>query len=77
MPSDIPFHEFKRYFKKYDVAVVRGKKHYLLRRVVNGVVHAYPFPVHKNKVPHVYLKGARKKLKLTPKEGVSNDEFLG
>ena len=45
-------------------------------RDVGAAVYSYPIPTHKPDVNDCYVKGVRKRLKLTPADGVSDKEFF-
>lgn len=56
----------------------RGRgSHTMFFRKIDGVVFSYPVPTHKPELNDCYVRGVRKKLKLTPKDGVSDSDFFG
>jgi hypothetical protein len=75
MASAIPFPEFKKRFRRWGFLVKSARKHYILVGEVDGKKDKYPFPMHNNEVLAVYGNAARKRFKLTPKDGVSNAQF--
>lgn len=76
MPSEISFNDFRRKFEHYGVVIFRKKKHWAMRKVVDGVPVTYMFAtIGGRRVDWVYVKAARKKFRLTPKDGVSDREF--
>jgi hypothetical protein len=56
----------------------RGRgSHTMFFRNIDGSVYSYPVPTHKPEINDCYVKGVRKKFKLTAKDGVSDAEFFG
>lgn len=58
----------------------RGKgSHTLFKRNIGGNVFSYPIPLGKKKdeIKDCYVKGIRKKFRLTPDDGVTDDDFFG
>jgi hypothetical protein len=75
-----PLKKLRRILKAYDAweDASRGKgSHTMFFRRVEGAVFSYPIPTHRSDVNDSYVKGVRKRLKLTPADGVSDDEFFG
>jgi len=55
----------------------RGKgSHTMYIREVDGKTYSYPIPNDKDVLP-CYVKGVRKKLRLLPENGVTDEEFFG
>jgi hypothetical protein len=55
----------------------RGKGgHTLFFKVFPEGVFSYPIPVRKDVLP-CYVKGCRKKFRLAPEDGVSDEDFFG
>lgn len=79
MCSPIKLIEFKRRFRKYGVSFGSGGKHLNMRREIGGIVYTFPFPTMKGgkRVLDVYERAARKKFRLMPKDGVSDEDFYG
>ncbi len=76
MASDIRLSDFKRKFETYGVSIVPGGKHLKMRKVIDGVVYTFPLPtIHGRLVKAVYIEKARARFKLTPDDGVSDEEF--
>ena len=54
----------------------RGKgSHTYFFKIIDGDEVGYPVPTSKNPVLLCYVKGARRKFKLTADDGVSDQEF--
>ena len=76
MASPIPYHDFKRKFNHYGVSLEKGKgSHIKMSQIIDGTKVMYPVAVHGNKVEYLYVEKARKRFRLTPKWGVTNDDF--
>jgi hypothetical protein len=70
--------DLRRILSRFDVQEKpeRGKgSHTLFVRLVDGRVASYPIPTNKNDVPTVYVRGARKRFRPTPDDGVSDADF--
>jgi hypothetical protein len=77
MGSPVKFRDFSRWFAHFDVRLeINKSSHIKMYRIIDGVSHQYTAVVHKNLVDDVYLKKARKALKLTPEDGVSDEDFF-
>lgn len=75
-----PLKKLRRILKAYDAweDSTRGKgSHTMFFRRVGGSVFSYPIPTHRPEVNDSYVKGVRKKFKLTLADGVSDQEFFG
>ncbi len=46
-----------------------------MRMEIDGIVHTYQAVVHNKKIDFPYLQGARRRFRLTPEDGVSDQEF--
>jgi hypothetical protein len=56
----------------------RGKgSHTVFFRDVDGSVFSFPIPTHDKEVKDCYLRGVRKRLRLSTKDGITDDEFFG
>ena len=75
MASPVDFKVFRRKFKRFGIAMERGKKHWRLEGRVDGVRVVYPFAVRKNKVEACYVKAARKAFHLTEDYGISGRDW--
>lgn len=76
MGSPINLTEFRRRFCKYGVEFSSGGKHLKMRREIGGVVYTFPLPtMGGRRVKDIYEKKARRRFKLLPKDGVSNEDF--
>lgn len=77
MGSPIPFKDFQRWFFRHGVEIVPSRgSHYKFSRVIGGVVLMTIVPVSGGRyVKDVYLNKARRALRLTPLDGVSDEEF--
>ena len=49
--------------------------HLKMTKVIDGETKNYTAVVHKNKVDSVYVQGARRRFRLTKKDGVSDRDF--
>lgn len=74
----VDLRKLRRLLGKYDVweEKSRGKGSHTLfcRRLPDGV-YTYPIPTHSDPVKVCYVKGARKRFRLTAHDGISDDEF--
>lgn len=79
MPSPMPFSDFKRKLRHFGITLKPGGRgsHYKLTKVVGGVTIIYTVAVHHSEVDDVYVRGTRKRFRLTPAHGVSDEEFSG
>jgi hypothetical protein len=75
MGSEMAFHDFKRKFAYFGVAVGHGSKHVHMEKMIKGECVPYTVVVHKNKVDAVYVSKARRRFGLRPEDGVSDEEF--
>lgn len=76
MGSPIRFADFKRKFEAFGCSIEPGGKHFILSRPYKGVVLKYPIPTKKGRwVLDIYVKKARRAMKLTPDDGVSDEDF--
>ena len=72
--------ELLRLLKKYGAweNSKRGKgSHTMYFRMVSGSKFSFPVPTHDKEVNARYVRGCRKRLKLTPDDGVTDEEFYG
>jgi hypothetical protein len=72
--------ELRRILSRYDVweDPSRGKgSHAMFFRRLGDGVYSYPVPTHGPTVAQCYVRGARKKFKLTAADGISDTEFYG
>lgn len=78
MGSPILFKDFQRWFARQGVEIVPARgSHYKFSRVINGITLLTIVPVSGGRlVKDVYLNKARRTLKLTPSDGVSDEEFF-
>ena len=75
----VTMHELRRILERYGVAEdsSRGKgSHTLFFKQFDDGEFTYPIPTHSKDVNPAYVKGARRKFRLTPADGVSDDEFF-
>ena len=73
-----PFKKLRKALRRYDVVEDKslGKgSHTTFCRNINGIVFTYPIPTHDKEVPKCYVEGVRERLKLTSKDGISDEEF--
>ena len=80
MGSDIPWHDFVRKFRAYGVSITKAKgaPHYKMTKVIDGKTYIYPVPRKGGqRVRGIYVQKARKRFRLTPEHGVSDEEFYG
>ena len=71
--------QLRRALKSYGVNEdpSRGKgSHTLYYKVIDGGRYTYPVPTTREPVLECYVKGARRKFRLTEQDGVSDDEFF-
>ena len=76
----VTIHELRRILKRYGVEEdpSRGQgSHTLFYKQFAEGEFTYPIPTHDKGVNPAYVKGARRKFRLTPADGVSNDDFFG
>jgi hypothetical protein len=71
--------ELRKLLGKYgvteDASLGKGS-HTMFLRKINESVFSYPVPTHgRDVLPIPYVKGCRKKFKLTEKDGVTDKEF--
>ena len=71
--------DFRRKFKKFGVTVTNkktpGSHNLKLEKVIDGRTYMFPVSVKGKHVHDVYVKKARRRFKLLPEDGVSNDDF--
>ena len=75
MASPMPWHDFRRKFKKFDVELTVKGSHVRMRKVLAGECVLYTAVVHKKKVDPVYVHRARRVFRLLPVNGVTDQEF--
>ena len=71
--------ELRRILRRYDVMEDRSRGkggHTMFFKTIDGKEFSYPIPGDKE-VKDCYVKGARRKFRLTPADGISDDEFYG
>jgi len=76
--SRITLRKLKRILAKYGVEVESsgGKgSHIKFFKQFDDGRYSYPVPTHGKDVKSCYVAGCRKKFRLTPDDGVSDDEF--
>jgi hypothetical protein len=59
-----------------DKSAGKGSHTLFLRRLPDGVF-TYPVPTHDKDVKPCYVKGCRRRFRLMPVDGVSDEEFFG
>jgi hypothetical protein len=59
-----------------DKSAGKGSHTVFLRRFPEGVF-TYPVPTHTKDVKPCYVKGCRKKFRLLPSDGITDEEFFG
>jgi hypothetical protein len=75
-----PLKKLRRILNSFDAweDESRGRgSHTMFFRSIDGSTFSYPIPTHKSEINDSYVKGIRKKFKLTAKDGVSDQEFFG
>ena len=78
--ADCPLklHDLRRILRHFGVheKKKRGKGSHTLfwKKFPNGVF-SYPVPTTKSDIAACYVRGCRKKFRLTPEDGVTDDEF--
>ena len=55
----------------------REGSHTLFDKQFDDGEFTYPIPTHSKDVNPAYVKGARRKFRLTPEDVISDDEFFG
>ena len=76
MPSDMKLADFIRKFEHYGVRVFPGSKHWKMEKVIEGRLAVYVFATRSGRrVARIYVDKARKRFKLTPDDGISDEEF--
>ena len=70
-------HELHRILRRYGAWEEQGARHTLFKRSISGSIFTYPVPRHGNEVKQCYVRGVRKKFRLTASDGISDDEFYG
>lgn len=78
MGSPMQLNDFVRKMQSFGVTIrFTGDNHLLLARLVNGVKLIYVVAVAhpKKEVDDVYVRKARRRLKLLPEDGISDKEF--
>ncbi|HHN47091.1 MAG TPA: hypothetical protein ENN09_06585 [Planctomycetes bacterium] len=76
-PKFIKRHDVVRLFERYGCKVFAGRgkgSHFCLIRQYGGGELSFPFPYHRE-YGQDYIKPARRRLKLTEEDGISDDEF--
>jgi hypothetical protein len=72
--------EFRRILRSFGVSEDpsrgKGSHTYFFKQFPDGEF-GYPVPQHGKDVPSVYVKGLRKRLRLTPDDGISDAKFFG
>ena len=53
----------------------RRQPHAKLEKVIAGKKVMYPVAVNRKKVKYIYVKKARRRFKLLPEDGVSDEDF--
>lgn len=80
MPSDIRLRDFQRWFQRLGVRIemLQGKgSHFMMMHQIGDTEYAYPVPTIRGRyVKHLYLDKARKALKLTAADGVTDEVFF-
>jgi hypothetical protein len=66
----------RRYGVSEDSSMGKGS-HTTFLKEIDGGVYSYPVPTHDPDVPACYVKGCRKKFRLTAKDGISDANFYG
>ena len=80
MDRPIPLKQLRRALKAYGVleSPDRGKgSHTYFHKLVDGNEIGYPIPTTREPVLRAYIKGARRRFKLTPADGITDKEFYG
>ena len=75
----VTIHELRRILRRYGVVEdsSRGKgSHTLFDKQIDDGEFTYPISTHGQDVNPAYVKGTRRKFRLTPADGVSDDEFF-
>ena len=75
MGGEIAFHDFKRKFEHFGVNVSHGSKHVHLEKTIKGERVPYTVAVKQHKVDDLYVHKARRRFKLLPEDGVSDEDF--
>jgi hypothetical protein len=78
MDRPLPFRRLQAILARYGVGVDRSRgkgSHVLFFRDFPQGRFTYPVPTHGKDVLVVYVRGCRKRFRLTPVDGVSDDEF--
>jgi hypothetical protein len=71
--------KLRKCLKQFDVweETSRGKgSHTLFKRQIEDQVYSYPIPTHDKDVLDCYVKQLRKQFRLTPDDGVSDEQFF-
>ena len=68
-----------RILKHFSIGIKQGKKstHFKLTATMDGVKHVYTIAVHKGEVDRVYIRALWRKFRLTPKHGITDEDFYG
>jgi predicted RNA binding protein YcfA (HicA-like mRNA interferase family) len=72
--------DLKRRLGRYGVTwdESRGKgSHLVFMRTIDGGVFTYPVPTHSEDVLVCYVRGARRRFRLTAEDGVTDAAFYG
>jgi len=80
MDRPLPLKRLRRTLKAFGVkeAPSRGKgSHTYFYKIIEGGEVGYPVPTTTEPVLVCYVKGARRKFRLTPADGVSDRNFYG
>jgi hypothetical protein len=80
MDRPLKLRELRRILSRYgvfeDSSRGKGSHTVFYRRFPDGLF-SYPVPTTRDPVLVCYVKGCRKKFRLTPEHGVSDEEFYG
>jgi len=72
--------QLRRALASYGVAEdpSRGKgSHTLFFKIIDGGRYTYPVPTTRDPVLECYVKGARRKFRLTKEDGITDEDFFG
>ena len=79
MGRSLKLHDLRRILKSFGVQEdpSRGKgSHTLFTTTVAGQKVTYPVPTSRSEVSSVYVAGCRKRFRLTPGDGILDQEFF-
>jgi predicted RNA binding protein YcfA (HicA-like mRNA interferase family) len=72
----LTIHELRRILASFDVEVARQRgSHIVFAKQFPDGRFTYPVPVHGKDVLDCYVRGCRKKFRLTEEDGVTDDAF--